>query len=82
VLNFSDKRLIISSCQESTDEALLYATGVSIFDNPYGCGRILLNESEIIGIREEKDCNEEEKKIKLVNCGIYQIKIIDLLNFI
>lgn len=51
--------------------------------NPYGCGRILLNEfGNILGICEEKDCNEEEKKIKLVNCGIYQINVSDLINLI
>ena len=51
--------------------------------NPYGCGRILFdNMNKIIGIREEKDCNDGEKKIEYVNCGIYQIKIIDLINLI
>jgi bifunctional N-acetylglucosamine-1-phosphate-uridyltransferase/glucosamine-1-phosphate-acetyltransferase GlmU-like protein len=56
---------------------------VTELDNPYGCGRILLNSSgEIEGIREEKDCNKTEKQIKLVNCGIYQIKINDLVNLI
>ena len=60
--------------------------------NPFGCGRILFDfanmanianeDKKIIGIREEKDCNEEEKKIQYVNCGIYQIKVIDLINLI
>ncbi len=40
--------------------------------NPTGCGRIILDEnfgfSEII---EEKDCTEDQKKLTLVNCGIY-----------
>jgi bifunctional N-acetylglucosamine-1-phosphate-uridyltransferase/glucosamine-1-phosphate-acetyltransferase GlmU-like protein len=51
--------------------------------NPFGCGRILFDENgHMIGIREEKDCNEDEKKIKFVNCGIYQIRVIDLINLI
>lgn len=51
--------------------------------NPYGCGRILLNRlGQIEGIREEKDCGEDEKQIKLVNCGIYQIKTKDLVDLI
>lgn len=51
--------------------------------NPFGCGRILFNEHGYIkGIREEKDCNEDEKKNNFVNCGIYQINVIDLLNLI
>jgi len=36
----------------------------------------------MIGIREEKDCDDNEKKIKFVNCGIYQIKVKDLINLI
>lgn len=56
---------------------------VTELDNPYGCGRILLNSSEQIEcIKEEKDCDESEKKIKLVNCGIYQIRINDLINLV
>lgn len=51
--------------------------------NPFGCGRILFNDNgNMIGIREEKDCDEDEKKIKFVNCGIYQIKVKDLINLI
>lgn len=51
--------------------------------NPFGCGRILFGQSgNLIGIREEKDCNEEEKLINLVNCGIYKISIDDLINLI
>lgn len=45
---------------------------ISHLDVPYGYGRIIYNEKGIfIGIREEKDCNENEKKINLVNVGIY-----------
>lgn len=51
--------------------------------NPFGCGRILLNNfGNIIGIREEKDCDEQEKNIRLVNCGIYKIAVNDLMNLI
>jgi len=51
--------------------------------NPFGCGRILFNgDGHMNGIREEKDCDENEKKIKFVNCGIYQIKVKDLINLI
>ena len=51
--------------------------------NPYGCGRILFdNTNNIIGIREEKDCSDEEREIKFVNCGIYQIAVKDLMNLI
>ena len=35
--------------------------------------------SEIV---EEKECTEEQKLIKFVNCGIYQISVTNLLKFI
>lgn len=52
-------------------------------DNPFGCGRILLGKyNNIVEIREEKDCNSDEKLIRLVNCGIYKIKVEHLTKFI
>jgi len=46
---------------------------VTNLENPTGYGRILYSEhdNKFIGIREEKDCSEEEKLIKTVNVGIY-----------
>ena len=45
---------------------------VAELNNPYGYGRILYNnENDFLAIKEEKDANEEEKKIKIVNVGIY-----------
>ncbi|WGL61420.1 NTP transferase domain-containing protein [Pigmentibacter sp. JX0631] len=39
-------------------------------DNPTGYGRILTDKkNNFLGICEEKDCNEEQKKIKLCNSG-------------
>ncbi len=59
---------------------------ITELDNPYGCGRILfdniMDTNKIIGIREEKDCSDEERKINFVNCGIYQIAVRDLINLI
>lgn len=56
---------------------------ITELSEPFGCGRILFNDQQkIIGIKEEKDCNDDEKKIKFVNCGIYQINVIDLINLI
>lgn len=61
---------------------------ITELDNPYGCGRILfdnimgISTNKIMGIREEKDCNDEERKINFVNCGIYQIAVKDLMNLI
>lgn len=57
---------------------------ITELDNPTGCGRIIMvkENNSIINIIEEKDCNENEKNIKLVNCGIYQINVMDLLKLI
>jgi len=41
-----------------------------------------MNTNKIIDIREEKDCNDEERKINFVNYGIYQIAVKDLMNLI
>lgn len=43
-------------------------------ENPEGYGRVLRDEQgNFYDIREEKDCNEEEKKCKEMNSGIYLI---------
>jgi UDP-N-acetylglucosamine diphosphorylase/glucosamine-1-phosphate N-acetyltransferase len=45
---------------------------VSILDNPYGYGRIIYdNYNNFLEIKEEKDCNEDQKKINIINAGIY-----------
>lgn len=49
------------------------------FENPFSYGRILKNDDKVIGIVEEKDANEEQKKIKEVNAGVYIFKSEDLL---
>ncbi len=52
-------------------------------DNPKGYGRILLDkESRVAGIVEEADATDEQKKIKIINTGIYCAKkefLLDLL---
>ncbi|WP_186646350.1 sugar phosphate nucleotidyltransferase [Fluviispira vulneris] len=47
--------------------------------NPFGYGRILTDShKEFIAIREEKDCNEDEKKIDLCNSGFLCANLNDL----
>ncbi len=44
-------------------------------DNPYGYGRVLLDENQqVSGIIEEADATAEQKAIKLINAGLYCIK--------
>lgn len=40
-------------------------------DNPFGLGRIKIEDGSFVKIIEEKDCNNEEKKINIINSGIY-----------
>jgi UDP-N-acetylglucosamine diphosphorylase/glucosamine-1-phosphate N-acetyltransferase len=41
-------------------------------DNPYGYGRIVESDANVfLKIVEEKDCDDKEKRICKVNCGIY-----------
>jgi bifunctional N-acetylglucosamine-1-phosphate-uridyltransferase/glucosamine-1-phosphate-acetyltransferase GlmU-like protein len=52
-------------------------------NNPTGCGRIIFNlENNVEKIIEEKDCTEEQRKIKYINCGIYNMKLRVLLETI
>jgi len=59
---------------------------VAELDNPFGYGRIITanygDGDEIMYIREEKDCNEEERKVRLVNVGIYLFRGRVLKKFI
>ena len=56
---------------------------ISCIKNPYGYGRIMINnENEILKIVEEKDANEEEKKVNKINSGIYLLRSCDLAKYI
>ena len=61
--------------QQSNDLSVLS----TVTDNPKGYGRIVRDDSDIfVKIVEEKDADDEEKKIKEINSGIYFVKA-DLL---
>ena len=53
-----------------------------VTENNYGYGRIVEKDGEFIKIVEEKDCNEIEKKIKTINCGIYSFDCEVLCKYI
>jgi bifunctional N-acetylglucosamine-1-phosphate-uridyltransferase/glucosamine-1-phosphate-acetyltransferase GlmU-like protein len=55
---------------------------VSKIDNPHGYGRILFDNDNLIGIKEEKDCSLEEKQIDIINVGIYYFSSIILKKYI
>ena len=73
ILN-GDMPLIKSSLLNKIISGKINSLVVTDLENPTGYGRILYNKelnNKFIGIREEKDCNEEERLIKTVNVGIY-----------
>lgn len=39
-------------------------------DEPFGLGRIVYHANQIVGIVEEKDASDEQKKIKEINSGV------------
>jgi len=52
---------------------------VTYKDEPFGLGRVTkTSENTLMRIIEEKDCNDEEKEIKLTNCGIYTLSLYDI----
>jgi bifunctional UDP-N-acetylglucosamine pyrophosphorylase/glucosamine-1-phosphate N-acetyltransferase len=59
-------------------------------EKPTGYGRIIYennnnnnnNNNKFIKIQEEKDCSEDQKKIKIVNCGLYKFESELLLKYI
>jgi NDP-sugar pyrophosphorylase family protein len=51
--------------------------------NPYGNGRIMTDKYvSFLRIIEEKDATEDERKVTLVNCGVYSIPSYDILQYI
>ena len=57
--------------------------GVTSMSEPYGYGRIVKTSDDIFDkIIEEKDCDDIQKNINLVNCGIYCIKAQYIYNYI
>jgi CTP:molybdopterin cytidylyltransferase MocA len=62
-----------------------FSSNISVtrLDNPSGYGRIIYDENKkFVGIREEKDCSEDEKNINIVNVGIYFFNSTILKNYI
>jgi len=56
---------------------------ITEMDNPFGCGRIVFSgDKQIKEIIEEKDCTEDQRNIKYVNCGIYNFTVELLMSCI
>lgn len=69
------KNLIELFYKEKADVALLTAW----LDSPKGYGRIVRNnKNEIVSVIEEKDADEEIRKIKEINTGVYAFRYAKL----
>lgn len=51
----------------------------SVYENPFGYGRIVKDGSRVLGIVEEKDATEAIKCIKEVNAGAYCFEVKELV---
>ena len=43
----------------------------AIYENPFGYGRILKQDGKVLGIVEENEATEEQKRIQEINAGVY-----------
>lgn len=69
------RRLIGTYYKDDADVVLLTA----IFDDPKGYGRIIRNnKNELIAIIEEKDADDNIRKIKEINVGVYIFRYVRL----
>ena len=77
VILYGDTPLIVpETISELVDDHLEGSRHISLLavelKNPHGYGRVLLdNNKQVSEIIEEKDATDEQKKIELVNSGIY-----------
>jgi bifunctional UDP-N-acetylglucosamine pyrophosphorylase/glucosamine-1-phosphate N-acetyltransferase len=78
-----EQATISSIIREFTNKNGNGIIGVSEIRNPYGYGRILQDKKGFVSaIVEEKDTDEKQKKIKIVNGGVYLIKKSVLVKYI
>lgn len=69
LLRGSDLRSLIDAAK--TDVAMLTAT----LPDASGYGRILRQGGKVVGVREHKDCSDEQRKINEFNPGVYAFRL-------
>lgn len=71
MLSFDTVNSFLNFHDENNFDASLIS---AVFDDPKGYGRVLRDrDGNFVEIKEEKDCNDEERKCKEINSGIYII---------
>ncbi len=88
-LEFKNKRVLIlngdmplvtkKSLEKLTNSKAPIAMTILNLDNPSGYGRVVIKDGFVKEIVEQKDCTNEQLKIKSVNAGVYCIDS-DVLN--
>ncbi len=69
---FIDSETIKSSLEAHLSSGSKVTVVTAEIDNPAGYGRIIRGEKgELLRITEQKDCTEEESRIKEINSGVY-----------
>jgi len=70
-------RALLRNYEETPTSCIL---GTAIKDNPFGLGRIIRDENgKFLGIVEEKDATDEQRKIKEVNMSYYVFNCRDMI---
>lgn len=84
---YGDVPLITAAPLKAARDALAGGADVAVIgfhtNNPTGYGRLLVENGELVAIREEKDATEAERAVTWCNSGLMAIngqKALDLLN--
>lgn len=78
---FIDEKTILEAYKVHKSQSNSATIVSSNVENPFGYGRIVrdFKENKVIAIVEEKDANENQKKICEINSGAYWFDVDDLL---
>ena len=74
---FGDTPLIETTALDAARAKLAEGASVAVMgfrtENPTGYGRLIERDGELVAIREERDCTDEERKITFCNGGLMAI---------
>jgi len=78
-----DVPLLKSESIQSLDNTDLVTLMTTTYEDPKGYGRIIQDlEGQFVRIVEEKDCNEEEAAVNIVNAGVYSFNASILCKYL
>lgn len=73
ILNGDMPLILASDMQKLLQAQGDIALSVIKLANPSGYGRVLIDQDRVMAIKEDRDCTEEQKRINLVNAGVYVV---------